>query len=78
MKNKKHVLTAFILYFTYLLHGIGVSILSQYKQNFAEMWGAEKLADGTLDVSMVLTVIAALGLGRLISLPISGDRKSVV
>jgi MFS family permease len=72
MKNKKYVLTAFILYFTYLLHGIGVSILSQYKQNFAESWGASKLADGTFDVSMVLTVIAALGLGRLISLPISG------
>lgn len=72
MKNNKFYLTAFLLYSTYLLHGIGVSILAQYKPNFAEQWGASKLADGTMDVSMVLTVIAALGLGRLISLPISG------
>jgi MFS family permease len=72
MNNKKYYLTAFMLYFTYLLHGIGVSILSQYKQDFAGMWGASKLSDGTFDVSMVLTVIAALGLGRLISLPFAG------
>lgn len=71
--NKKvYFLTALVLYFTYLLHGIGVSILSQYKANFAEQWGAKTLADGTFDVSIVLTVIAALGLGRLISLPIAG------
>lgn len=55
-----------------MLHGIGVSILSQYKANFAEQWGAKTLSDGTLDVSMVLTVIAALGLGRLLSLPFAG------
>lgn len=72
MKNKRYLLTALLLYFTYLLHGIGVSILAQYKPNFAESWGASKLADGTMDVSMVLTVIAALGLGRLISLPFAG------
>jgi MFS family permease len=72
-KNKKVlILTALVLYFTYLLHGIGVSILSQYKPQFAEQWGASKLTDGSFDVSMVLTVIAALGLGRLISLPLSG------
>jgi MFS family permease len=70
--NKKYYPTAFLLYFTYLLHGIGVSILAQYKPSFAQAWGASKLADGTFDVSMVLTVIAALGLGRLISLPIAG------
>ncbi len=39
---------------------------------FAAAWGAKTLADGTLDVSMVVSVIAALGLGRLISLPFSG------
>ncbi|MFC0478388.1 MFS transporter [Robertmurraya beringensis] len=70
--NKKYYPIAFALYFTYLVHGIGVSILAQYKQNFAEKWGATTLTDGTFDVSMVLTVIAALGLGRLISLPIAG------
>ncbi|MBM4762871.1 MFS transporter [Bacillus sp. B15-48] len=72
MNNKKLYLTAAVLYFSYMLHGIGVSILAQYKSDFAEMWGAPTLADGTLDVSMVLTVIAALGLGRLISLPFAG------
>ena len=69
---KKYYPTAVALYFTYFIHGIGASILGQYKQDFAALWGAEKLADGTFDVSMVLAVIAALGLGRLISLPFSG------
>lgn len=72
MNNKKYYPTALALYFTYFVHGIGVSILGQYKQNFAGAWGAEKLSDGTFDVSMVLAVIAALGLGRLITLPFSG------
>ena len=36
------------------------------------MWGAKVLEDGTFDVSIVVSVIAALGLGRLISLPFSG------
>jgi MFS family permease len=70
--NKKFYPTALALYFTYFVHGIGVSILGQYKQNFAGAWGAEKLATGTFDVSVVLAVIAALGLGRLITLPIAG------
>ncbi|MBX4266877.1 MFS transporter [Clostridium estertheticum] len=72
MNNKKYIPTALALYFTYFIHGIGVSILGQYKTNFAGAWGASKLADGTIDVSIVLTVIAALGLGRLITLPIAG------
>ena len=70
--NKKFYPTALALYFTYFVHGIGVSILGQYKQNFAGAWGAEKLSTGTFDVSVVLAVIAALGLGRLITLPIAG------
>jgi MFS family permease len=70
--NKKFYPTALALYFTYFVHGIGVSILGQYKQNFAGAWGAEKLATGAFDVSVVLAVIAALGLGRLITLPIAG------
>lgn len=69
---KKFYPTAAALYFTYFIHGIGASIMGQYKQNIAAQWGAEKLADGTFDVSMVIAVIAALGLGRLISLPFSG------
>lgn len=72
MNNKKYYPTALALYFTYFVHGIGVSILGQYKQNFAGTWGAKTLTDGTFDVSIVLAVIAALGLGRLITLPFSG------
>ena len=72
MNNKKYIPTALALYFTYFIHGIGVSILGQYKSNFAGAWGAEKLANGTIDVSIVLAVIAALGLGRLITLPFAG------
>ncbi|EKZ4809093.1 TPA_asm: MFS transporter [Listeria monocytogenes] len=72
MNAKRFYPTAIALYFTYFIHGIGVSILGQYKQDFARVWGADKLSDGTFDVSMVIAVIAALGLGRLLTLPISG------
>ncbi|EIE4341058.1 MFS transporter [Listeria monocytogenes] len=72
MNAKRFYPTAIALYFTYFVHGIGVSILGQYKQDFAGVWGADKLSDGTFDVSMVIAVIAALGLGRLLTLPISG------
>ncbi|HBZ6326826.1 TPA: MFS transporter [Listeria monocytogenes] len=72
MNAKRFYPTAIALYFTYFIHGIGVSILGQYKQDFAGVWGADKLSDSTFDVSMVIAVIAALGLGRLLTLPISG------
>ncbi|MGJ6727100.1 MFS transporter [Listeria monocytogenes] len=72
MNAKRFYPTAIALYFTYFIHGIGVSILGQYKQDFAGVWGADMLSDGTFDVSMVIAVIAALGLGRLLTLPISG------
>lgn len=71
--NKKQlVITSIALYFTYFIHGIGASIMGQYKPELAAAWGTGTLSDGTLDVSMVVLVIAALGLGRLISLPFSG------
>lgn len=60
------ILTALALYFTYFIHGIGVSILAQYKSQFAEAWGDSG------NLGLVLQVSAALGLGRLISLPFSG------
>ncbi|ADK15919.1 MULTISPECIES: MFS transporter [Clostridium] len=72
MNNKKYYPTALALYLAYFIHGIGVSILGQYKQNFAGVWGAKTLANGTFDVSVVLAVIAALGLGRLIGYPFAG------
>ena len=70
--KKNYVITSLALYFTYFIHGIGASVLGQYKPQFAKVWGATVGSDGTVDVSMVVSVIAALGLGRLISLPFSG------
>lgn len=70
--NKKYYLTAFVLYLNYFIHGIGASILAQYKQQFASQWGAKQLENGSFDVSSVVMVIAALGLGRLIALPFAG------
>lgn len=73
MSHKKYYQTALALYFTYIILGIEVSVLSQYKQEFAGAWGITKtLANGKLDVSLVLAAIAALGLGRLLMLPFSG------
>ena len=71
-RKKNLVITSIALYFTNFIHGIGASIMGQYKPEFAAHWGAKALSDGTMDVSMVVSVIAALGLGRLISLPFSG------
>ena len=64
MKRRDYI-TALALYITYFVHGIGVSILSQYKESLAGAWQAP-------GISTVLQVIAALGLGRLVALPISG------
>ena len=63
--KKNLVITSIALYFTYFIHGIGASIMGQYKPELAAHWGAKALSDGTMDVSMVVSVIAALGLGRL-------------
>ena len=64
-RRNPYICTALALYFTYFVHGIGVSILSQYKTELAGAWGSG-------DVAAVLGVIAALGLGRLIALPVAG------
>lgn len=72
MNNKKYYPTALALYFTFFIHGIGASILGQYKSSFAGAWGEKQLADGSYDVSSVVTVIAALGLGRLLAHFIAG------
>ncbi|MBG1274139.1 MFS transporter [Lactobacillus paracasei subsp. paracasei] len=74
MKTKRnHFLPgALALYFSYAMLGIASSILSQYKAQFASNWGAQQLSNGTVDVSMVVSVIAAFGLGRLIAYPFAG------
>ena len=65
--NKKYLPSALILYLNYFIHGIGCSILSQQvvKELLADQWGM----DGVMGVT---AVAAALGLGRLISLPFAG------
>ncbi|EIW12455.1 MFS transporter [Lactiplantibacillus plantarum EGD-AQ4] len=70
--NRKYYVTALALYFAYFILGIASSIMGQYKTDFAKAWGATTLANGTIDVSMVVSVIAAYGLGRLIAYPFSG------
>ena len=72
MSMKKYYPTAFALYMTYFVLGVASSIMSHYKQELAALWGSSMLADGTYDVSGVLAVIAALGLGRLITYPFAG------
>ena len=71
-ESSRYYPTAFALYVTYFVLGIAATIMGQYKQNFAAMWGAETLADGTYNVSGVVAVIAAIGLGRLIAFPVAG------
>lgn len=70
--NRKFYVTAFALYFAYFILGIASSIMGQYKTEFAKAWGATTLSNGTIDVSMVVSVIAAYGLGRLIAYPFAG------
>lgn len=72
MNQKKYYPTAVALYVTYFILGIAVTIMGQYKQSFAAMWGANQLADGSFDVSKVMAIIAAVGLGRLIAFPFAG------
>ena len=44
--KKNLVITSIALYFTYFIHGIGASIMGQYKPEFAAHWGAKALSDG--------------------------------
>ena len=72
LDSRRYYPTALALYITYFVLGIAATIMGQYKQSFAALWGAEKLADGSYDVSSVVVVIAAIGLGRLIAFPVAG------
>lgn len=72
MSQRKYYPTVFALYMMYFILGIAVTITCQYKQEFAYMWNLGTLPDGILDVSGVMAVIAAAGLGRLLALPVAG------
>lgn len=67
--NKKYTFSVLVLYLNYFIHGIGCSILSQQvvKERLVTQWGL-----GLEDVMQVTAIAAALGLGRLISLPFAG------
>lgn len=64
--NQRYYSSAFILYLNYFIHGVGCSMLGQQviKEFLSGQWG--------VGLERVTLVAAALGLGRLISLPISG------
>lgn len=67
MKEKKFnilYLTALSIYINYFIHGIGVSILAQNTSFLQAKWGVTH--------SSILYIISAMGIGRLIVLPISG------
>ncbi|MFR4968808.1 MFS transporter [Lactobacillus kalixensis] len=65
MLNKKYKPTAGILYFGTIMLGISMSILAQYKADFASLWHT--------DLAGVLNVIAASGLGGIIAALITGQ-----
>lgn len=72
MSQKRYYPTALALYITYFVLGISSSVMGHYKQEFAALWGAAPGADGMYDISSVVAVIAAIGLGRLIAFPVAG------
>lgn len=72
MSQKRYYPTALALYITYFVLGISSSVMGHYKQEFAALWGTVPGADGIYDISSVVAVIAAIGLGRLIAFPVAG------
>lgn len=63
MKNK-YVPTALGLYINYIVHGMGVLIIMQNKTALATQWNT--------DVAGVSSVVAMLGIGRLLAILITG------
>ncbi len=67
----KYYPTAFVMYLTYFIHGIGAAVLGQQaiKEVLISQWGYSDIA---ANIGVVTMVSAALGLGRLITLPFAG------
>ncbi|MBL1229121.1 MFS transporter [Enterococcus sp. BWB1-3] len=63
MKNK-YMPTAIGLYINYIIHGMGVLIIMQNKDALASQWNT--------NIEGVSSVVAMLGIGRLIAILISG------
>ncbi|KXT78500.1 MFS transporter [Streptococcus sp. DD13] len=64
MTKKNYHLTALSLYINYIVHGIGVVIISQNKAALGVQWNT--------DAQGVMTVVSMLGIGRLIAIVFSG------
>ncbi|MGX7091122.1 MFS transporter [Hutsoniella sourekii] len=64
MRNNRYLPTALSLYFNYIIHGIGVIIISQNQNVLMEQWNT--------DLQGVFSVIGWLGIGRLIAIVFSG------
>ncbi|MEX2804777.1 MFS transporter [Streptococcus sp. H31] len=62
--EKKYFPTALALYINYIIHGIGVIIISQNTDALALQWRT--------DSAGVMTVVSMLGIGRLIAIVFSG------
>ncbi len=77
MKAKKYLWSMICVYMCYLTHGIQAIILSQNNINFAKQWGFDM---GTPDsatyaagLAAVSSAVAAVGLGKFISVWIGGE-----
>ncbi len=64
MKKNKYMMTAFMLYMNYFVHGMGVIIISQNASSLAQHWGTTTTG--------AIAVVSSLGIGRIINLLISG------
>ncbi|MCY3036257.1 MFS transporter [Aerococcus sp. Group 2] len=64
MRNNRYLPTALGLYINYIIHGMGVIIISQNQNMLMEQWGT--------DLAGIGSVIGWLGIGRLIAIVISG------
>lgn len=64
MLKNKYTSTVIGLYFNYIIHGIGVIIISQNQNALMEQWNT--------DLTGIGAVISMLGIGRLIAIVFSG------
>ncbi len=63
-KKHRYAATASTVYFSYFMMGIGMSLLAQFKPQFASLWHSS--------ISGVLSVVSAVGIGGIVSILITG------
>ncbi|MGZ1145248.1 MFS transporter [Lactobacillus delbrueckii subsp. bulgaricus] len=64
VKKHRYAATASTVYFSYFMMGIGMSLLAQFKPQFASLWHSS--------ISEVLSVVSAVGIGGIVSILITG------